>query len=112
MIGSHTDTTFSMRSQAAWAAPDHMVNPANNAAILQGFIELLRLRLSLGSELIARTNGRTAFRRRGTEDWRRSPSRRRRAVHVSKLIRDLGIDDAVAQAIDRANEHFGNYDHD
>src|SRR5260370_25205632 len=34
------------------------------------------------------------------------------AVHVSKLIRDLGIDDAVAQAIDRANEHFGNYDHD
>src|SRR4029079_18449487 len=49
-----------------------------------------------GTELIARTSGRTLSRSRGRGGWRRSPWRRQpgRAVHVGELVGYLGVDDA------------------
>src|SRR5712691_2457310 len=111
MIGSHTAMTFSMRSQAALAPPDSMVRPASNAVILRDFIKYLRLplrlRLRFGPDRSSSTGpvdeqllddeeqevGAVAHRA-GDQD---------RAVHVGELIRDLRIDDAVTQAIDRAD---------
>ena len=38
MIGSHTADTFSMRSHAAFALPDHAVMAASNAVVVRSFI--------------------------------------------------------------------------
>jgi hypothetical protein len=38
MIGSHTADTFSMRSHAALALPDHAVRAASIAVVVRSFI--------------------------------------------------------------------------
>jgi hypothetical protein len=37
-MGSHTADTFSIRSQAAFAPPDHAAMAASNAVVVRSFI--------------------------------------------------------------------------
>src|SRR5260370_31282085 len=110
MIGSHTAMAFSMRWQAALAPPDRRVEPASNAAILKDFIKYLRLRLRFGPN---RTSAPGPVDEKLLDDEEQEVGAvaqragdQVQTVHVSKLIGDLSIDDAVPQPIDRADEHL------
>src|SRR5262249_34496902 len=113
MIGSHTATTFSMRSQATPTPPESTVKAATSAGSLRGFIARLPLRLRwnqksssgpVDEQLLDHEEQKIGAiaHRAGDQD---------RAVHVGELIGDLGIDDPMTQAIDPPDEHLSAADH-
>src|SRR5215467_14544801 len=114
MIGSHTAVTFSMRSHAAWAAADHAVNPTTNATNRYGFIQFLRMRLRPGRSSSAGPMDEQLFddEKQQVDAVAHGAGDENRAVHVGELIRDLGVDDAMTETVDRADEHLGDDDHD
>src|SRR5262245_15804006 len=108
MIGSHTATTFSMRSQPTPTPPESTVKAATSAGSLRDFIARLRLRLRWNQksspgpvdEQLLDHEGQTIgaiAHRAGDQD---------RAVQAGELIGYLGIETAVPQAIDRPDEHL------
>src|SRR6516225_5750712 len=114
MIGSHTATTFSMRSQAAATPPESTVKAATSAGSLRGFIVRLPLRLRwnqksssgpVDEQLLDHEEQKigAVAHRAGDQDG---------TVHVGELIGDLGIDDPMTQPIDRADEHLSDDNHD
>src|SRR6516165_7079429 len=113
MIGSHTATTFSMRSQATPTPPESTVKAAASAGSLRGFIARLPLRLRWNQKSSSGPVDEQLFdheeqkigaiaHRAGDQD---------RAVHVGELIGNLGIDDPMTQTIDRPNEHLSDDDY-
>src|ERR1700730_503883 len=113
MIGSHTATTFSMRSQAAPTPPESKVKAAASAESLRSFIARLRLRLRwnqksspgpVDEQLLDHEEQQigAVTHRAGDQD---------RTVHVGELIGDLGIDDPMTQTVDRPDEHLSDDDH-
>src|SRR6516162_5665059 len=103
MIGSHTATTFSMRSQAAATPPESTVKAAASAGSLRGFIARLPLRLRwdqksssgpVDEQLLDHEEQKIGAiaHRAGDQD---------RAVHVGELIGDLGIDGLRRAALNR-----------
>src|SRR5262249_29370390 len=113
MIGSHTATTFSMRSQATPTPPESTVKAAASAESLRGFIARLRLRLRwnqklssgpVDEQLLDHEEQKVAAvaNRAGDQD---------RTVHVGELIGDLGIDNPMTQTVNRPDEHLSDDDH-
>src|SRR5207253_8568837 len=105
MMGSHTATTLSMRSQAAPMLAESSVKAAARVRVLRDVIERLRVRLKLG-----KSSPRPVHEQFLDHEEQEicavahAAGHQDRTVHVGELIGDLSIDDAVAEAIHRPDE--------